>query len=196
MHRREVLRILAGTAALPLLPGELLALGRALRAAGPAARFQVLDQGQRETVATIADLIIPETDTPGARAAGVAEFVDVVLAGWYDEADRDRFLAGLADVDVRSRSRFGKPFVECAAAQQTDILTALDQEVTEEREAAREGLRREGRDTEPQRHFFHMMKQLTLVGYYTSEVGANRELHYQIIPGRYDGCAPLAAGGD
>lgn len=186
MDRRDALRIIAGTAAIPVLPHELRALGRALRGSRPVTAFQVLNPHQQATVATIADLIIPATDTPGASAAGVPRFIDGVLAAWLDAEDRDRFLAGLADVDERSRTRFGKPFVECGPAEQTSILVALDAGVTEQREAARTGMRRAGREP-----FFVAMKRLTVVGYFTSEIGARQALHYQTIPGRFDGCVPL-----
>jgi hypothetical protein len=192
MQRRDAIRFLAGTAALPLASQELLALGRRLRPARR--RLRVLDPHQTETVATIAELIIPATDTPGARAAGVHEFVDLMLAEWFNTEERDRFIRGLADVDARAQAACGKTFVECAPTEQTHLLTILDQEVTQERQAQSEGLKLKGRDAAPQRHFFYVMKRLTLVGYYTSEVGATREVHYQVIPGRLDGCGPYVPG--
>ena len=185
MHRRDALGFLAGTAALPLL-------GRRLRM--PAGTARVLDAHQTETVATIAELIIPATDTPGARAAGVPEFIDLMLGEWCEAEERDPFVRGLADLDTRTRAAYGKTFVECTPAQQTQVLTVLDQEVAQEREAQSVGLRRAGREAVPQRHFFHMIKRLTLVGYYTSEIGATREVHYKVSPGRMDGCAPYEPG--
>ena len=183
MDRRDALRILAGTAAIPVLPAQLRALSQVLRPAQAGPAFQVLDPHQQATVAAIADLIIPATDTPGATAAGVPRFIDQMLVGWVDADERDHFLAGLADVDQRSRAQSGKPFVECTAAEQTSVLTVLDYEVAAERDAERSGV--------PRGRFFRTMKRLTVVGYYTSEIGAEQELHYQIVPGRFDGCAPL-----
>ena len=190
MDRRDALRIIAGTAAIPVLPHELRALGRALRGPRSVTAFQVLSPHQQATVATIAELIIPATDTPGASAAGVPQFIEHMLGAWVEPAEKDAVLAGLADVDTRSRALFGKPFIECAAAQQTAILTTLDQEAAADRDAARDGMRR-GDGSAGGEPFFSTMKRLTLVGYYTSEVGAQRELHYQIVPGRFDGCVPL-----
>ena len=161
MTRREWVASALGAMAFPHLDWRLR-----VRPGDP---LRALDAQQSELVATIADLIIPTTDTPGARAAGVHQFIDLTLAEWLDAADRDRFLAGLADVDARAQSAYGAPFIQCSAPQQTALLRALDND------------------------FFQMMKRLTLVGYYTSEIGANQELHYQIIPGRYDPCYPLEA---
>jgi glucoside 3-dehydrogenase (cytochrome c) hitch-hiker subunit len=183
MDRRDLLQLLGGAAAAPLvaglIPERLHATGRAIHARSPRP-LQVLDPHQSETVATIAEIIIPETDTPGARAAKVNEFVDVLLAEWYDEKDKDRFLAGLADVDTRCKDAFGTDFLGASEAQRTAIVAGLDAEVTALREA----------NAKPGEHFFGRMKWLTLYGYYTSDVGMTQELHWQVIPGTYDGCAP------
>ena len=184
MNRRELLGVLGGTVAFPL-SDHLVALGRALHAqAARGAARTVLDPHQTETVATIAELIIPATDTPGARAARVQEFIDFALAEWFEPAERDRFLAGLADVDSRTRAQYGTDFLGCTPPQQVATLTALEEA----------GGRERGGNEHGKPDFFHMMKQLTLVGYYTSEIGATQELHYQTIPGRYDGCYPLERG--
>src|SRR5213592_3534678 len=157
MNRREALLLLAGT----------------LRALTPQ---------QNETVATIAELIIPKTDTPGAREAGVPAFIDVMLADWGDDDQRQMITAGLANVDERSRTAFGKDFVACTLAQQTEILEDLDYELARLRDTK----------SDTSKNFFQAMKWLTLTGYYTSEVGATSELHYRVVPGRYEPCYPLA----
>jgi hypothetical protein len=191
MNRREALLALGGAA---VLADPLFAAGRSLQARlGSGGALQVLDPHQNATVVTIAELIIPATDTPGATAAKVNEFVDLALAEWFDTDERTRFLAGLADVDARSRKLFAKDFTTCTPEQQTQILTALDAEVAELRDGEKQGYTVEA--TTSQR-FFRNMKRLTLVGYYTSQVGATEELHNPIIPGRYDGCVLLERGGN
>lgn len=184
MNRRDALWFLGGAAAAPLLPAltpaELRAAGRAAHARTPGRPLQVLDPHQSAMVAEIAEIIIPETDTPGARAAQVNEFTDVLLAEWYTPEERDRFLAGLADVDTRAKDAFGTDFLGATAAQRTAIVAGLDAEVAALRAA----------DAKPGEHFFNRMKWLAVFGYYTSEVGMTEELHWQAIPGTYDGCAP------
>lgn len=187
MDRRAVLRLLGGTAAVTALPADLSALGRALHQRlerGPSLR--VLDPHQDATIVAVSDLLIPATATPGAKAARVNEFIDLLLAEWYDPDDRDRFLAGIAELDARARRRFGKPFVDAAAADQTGLLTVLDDETARWHTAPEAG-----RGPEP---FYRQIKWLTLFGYYTSEIGAELEQHYQIIPGRYVPCAPADTG--
>src|SRR2546422_6596087 len=122
MNRREALLLLAGTAA---LPDQLFAIGRAVHKCVRAGTLRALDPHQNETVATIAELIIPKTDTPGAREAGVPAFIDVMLADWADDDHRRQFTAGLADVDARARGRFANDFVAFREAPQTHILTDL-----------------------------------------------------------------------
>jgi hypothetical protein len=178
MNRREVLLLLAGTAT---LPDQLLAIGRTVHKRVRAGTLRVLNAHQNETVATIAELIIPKTDTAGAREAGVPAFIDVMLADWADDDHRRQFTAGLADVDARARGLFAKDFVTCSEAQQTQILTDLDAELARLRDT----------NSDTSKNFFHDMKWLTLTGYYTSEVGATTEHHYRVVPGRYEPCYPI-----
>jgi len=150
--------------------------------------LRTLNPHQNATVTTIAEIIIPQTDTPGAKAARVNEFIDLILTEWYDEEEKSTFLTGLTEVDAHTRDLFGKDFVDCGEKPQIEILQALDDEVA----AARSGLRRGSRrKLPPERNFFFMIKQLTLIGYYTSQIGFEQELHGEIIPGRHAGCVPL-----
>ncbi len=141
---------------------------------------------------TIAEMIIPATDTPGATAAKVNEFVDLALGEWFDDGERKGFLDGLAEVDARSRKRFSKDFTGCTPEQQTEMLQLLDAEVAGLRDADKQGTHRE---PSPSQRFFGNMKRVTLLAYFTSEVGQTEELHNPIIPGRYDGCVLLEQRG-
>lgn len=178
MNRREALLLLAGTAA---LPESLKAMGRAVHQRVRAGMLRTFTPHQNETVATIAELIIPKTDTPGARDAGVPGFIDVMLAEWGDDEQRQMFTTGLANVDERSRTAFGKEFIGCTPPQQSEILQDLDYELAQLRDAKR--------DTS--KNFFGAMKWLTLTGYYTSEVGATSEQQFRVVPGRFEPCYPL-----
>jgi Gluconate 2-dehydrogenase subunit 3 len=192
MNRRHILKLLAATAVSTSIPAELLALGREAHSvleSGKASR--TLNPHQDAMVTTISELIIPATDTPGAKAARVNEFIDLVLTEWYEESERKRFLTGLADVDARSHALFGKNFVECAEKQQVSILTALDDELTSMREKVLPSMVSEEKVELLEKNFFYMVKRLTLFGYYTSEIGSDQELHYEVIPTEHAGCAPI-----
>jgi hypothetical protein len=150
--------------------------------------LRTLNPHQNATVTAISEIIIPQTDTPGAKAARVNEFIDLILTEWYDEEEKSIFLTGLTEVDARSQDLFGKDFVDCTEKPQAEILRALDDEVAEARAEVRRG---SSRKRAPERNFFFMIKQLTLIGYYTSQVGFEQELHGEIIPARHAGCVPL-----
>jgi hypothetical protein len=175
LNRREALRRIAvggaATAAAPFWVDNLLALAQthaAHRAASPAAPAsawtpKVLTPAQDETVVALAELIIPATNTPGATAARVHEYVDAVLAD-AKPADKDAFLNGLAWVDARSQQRYGAAFVKAQPAQQTELLTALS--------TAKDP----SPDDKPGVDFFRAIKSMTITGYYTSEVGMRDEI--------------------
>ena len=189
MHRRQALRLLASAATLPLLSREAFSLFQAVHDQLPdQAALKTFNPHQNDTVTTIAEIIIPQTNTPGAKAARVNEFIDLMVTEWYDEEEKTTFLAGLADVDARTRDLYGKDFIQCAEKQQVELLQALDDEVA----AARSELDvRRWRNRPPERNFFFMIKQLTLVGYYTSQVGFEQQLHGEMIPSRHASCVPL-----
>jgi len=160
-------------------------------------------------VAILGEHIIPETDTPGARAARVHEFIDAMLTGYSSGEERQQFLAGLVRLDERARREFGKPFRQATAAEQLRLVTALNQaayaeprkrrgaSAGEKKPVLQEGEAETGRSTGPgvqssseevtlkgdwepedvgKQSFFRRVKELVLIGYYTSEAGATREL--------------------
>jgi glucoside 3-dehydrogenase (cytochrome c) hitch-hiker subunit len=177
IDRREALRraalVLGGALSASTVAGVLAGCEARPGAAG-AWTPRALTAEQLELVATIAEHILPETDTPGARAVGVHRFIDVMLAESHTAPERQRFLAGLADVDARAQRACGRAFLQCAPTEQRTLLEQLD---------------REALAATPD--FFRTMKELTLVGYYTSEIGVTRELRHARVPGRFEGCVPL-----
>ena len=197
--RREALRklTLGGMAAatLPAWVETLTSLASAHgpepMAAAPAADWKprVFDAHQDETVATLSELIIPATDTPGAKAALVNRFVDEVLAD-AAEPERREFLRGLRWIDGRSNELFGTDFVKATPAQHTALLTIVS---SDKNKAFQDEI---GRD------FFKAIKSLTITGYYTSEIGMKQELgdDGQLFFLEFKGCthpehgAPAAAG--
>jgi hypothetical protein len=175
LGRREALRKLTlgglGVATLPAwveaLTGVAEAHGHEHLAApsAPAADWKpkLLDAHQDETVATLSELIIPTTDTPGGKAALVNRFVDEVLAD-AAEPHRREFLRGLRWIDGRSNELFGADFVKASPEQQNALLTILSSD------------KNKSLPDEIGCDFFKAIKSLTITGYYTSEVGMKQEL--------------------
>ncbi len=169
MNRREAIRSIAlsgaGATALPGWATNLLHLARrhgAGRQPGQTpATPATLTAPQHDLVVTLAELIIPRTDTAGATDAGVAAFVDNVLSD-APEAERDEFLAGLAWIDERSRASFGTEFVDAGDERQRALLSEVS--------SPSPSIDAVGTT------FFETMKQLTVTGYYTSEAGRREEL--------------------
>jgi hypothetical protein len=190
MQRRNALKLLAGAATFPLLSSDALALFRTIQSQiSEKTTFKTLTPPQLAIVETMSEVIIPATDTPGAKAARVSEFIDLILSDWSDDDDKKEFLGGLTEVDRRSQTLFGKNFVEAAPPQQAEIVRGFDAELVQLYEQLQSD--RHGKKPEVQRTFFFLMKHLTMVGYYTSEVGMQEERHYEIIPSAHDQCSPI-----
>src|SRR5437879_5135633 len=132
MQRREALRLLMAGGVLPALPRNLFAF---LQGAHPASGYamRTLNPHQNDTVVAMIDQIIPATDTPGAKAARVNEFIDVILTDWADDEERKNFLDGLAGVDKQSDELFGKNFVDSSPAQQVTLLRAMHASIAAQR---------------------------------------------------------------
>ena len=186
--RRDAIRRLAvggaATAALPLWVENLLAIAglHAHQQAKPAAAGgtwtpKVFDAQQNETVITLSELIIPETDTPGAKAAGVNQYIDGVLAD-ASAADRETFLQGLTWLDLQSRERYRNRFAEAAPEHQVAFLTELS--------ATAEPVPDQRRGVE----FFGAIRAMTIAGYYTSEPGLLQEIGDppQLFFAEFPGC--------
>ncbi len=196
MNRREALRLLAGGAALQLAPAKMVALLREARGVlGAYPAVQTLNSHQGETLKVMAEMILPRTETPGATDVGATEFIDLMLTEWYEESDRKRFLSGLADVDARTQHLFHADFIHCNADRQAETLNALGEEMLKVNRAFRDLLPLEESVLASTGNFYLMLRWLTLTAYFTSEDGATQALHFEIIPGRYDGCAPAQEAG-
>lgn len=137
---------------------------------------------QRETIEALSELIIPTTDTPGAITAEVPEFIELIVAEWYDTDDRERFMRGLTEVDERTQALAGLVFAQSGADAQAEILSGLEAE----------GRARIASEEDAPTPFFQQFRGLVLSGYYSSEIGLREELLYQPIPGRFDGCVDVS----
>ena len=142
----------------------------------------------REEVALldeIGDTIIPATSTPGAKAVGIGAFMVMMVNDCYEAPDQVSFKEGLVDLQRRAKAGFGAEFTALSAPQRTSLLNQLDRE-------QREYMRQKPADGP--HHYFTLLKQLTLVGYFTSEIGATQALQYVEVPGSYNGNAPYHKG--
>ncbi len=184
MNRREAVKAIGVLLGSAVTPSVARAIHAGYRTPAPGLPYRALTPRQGELVAALTEHIIPATDTPGARAARVDAFIDGLLADVFRAEEREHFLAGLADVDARAQAAHGMTFMKATPAQQTALMTAMQSEASAARQQGRPASRSQPRP------FFPWLKELTLVGYYTSEIGASQELRYVHIAGRYDGDVP------
>jgi hypothetical protein len=141
-----------------------------------------------ETIAfldEIAETILPTTNTPGAKAAQVGAFMNTMVTDCYEEKDQKIFLSGIGEIDKACEKAHGHGFMKATPEHRKEILTVIDKEAIEYGKSKKEG--------DPN-HYFGLMKQLTLLGYFTSEIGATQALRYVAVPGKYEGCIPYNKG--
>ena len=181
MQRREALSALGATAITPWLSpfsGRSLAeLHQLTTSQGAAGR--VLSAAQLAFITALADTIIPKTETPGAVEVGAPAFVDLLLAEWYSETDRQHLLTGIDALDRNAAAAGGRPFAELETAGREAFLAALEQETSGQPAI-----------TTPQ-GTYNRLKSAILTGYLTSRPVAELLRTMPIIPGRFDGCIPV-----
>jgi hypothetical protein len=183
MHRRQAIQnaalLLGGT----LIGGKLFLAGGCKPATATVAKLFTPDM--KALLGEIAETILPATATPGAKEAGVGEFIPVMVRDCYDENQQKVFLDGIASLDRISKETYGNIFLKINPEQRTALLTLLDKEQQEFQKTKE-------KDAPP--HYFRLMKELALLGFFTSEVGATQALRYIQVPGRYEGCVDYKKG--
>lgn len=181
MDRRDALALATALLGGTLVGAELFLSGCSRSSeSGSHALFSAADVALMDE---IGETILPDSDrSPGAKAAQIGRFMQLMVTDCYAEAEQKLFIAGLAAIERRAKAEHHQSFVTLSPADRTTVLTFFDQEA-----------RHQQADT-AQPHFFALMKELTIWGYFTSEPGATQALRYNPIPGRYDGCVDYSKG--
>jgi hypothetical protein len=133
----------------------------------------------------LGETIIPATDIPGAKAVQIGAFIAMMIDDCYERLEQTAFKEALHSMATSYRRRFGVDFVASRAADRTAFLNELDQQQ-----------KSAGVTTTPTAsvRLFRLLKELTILGYFTSEIGCTQALRFTEVPGRYDGCAPYKKG--
>ena len=184
INRRNLLKGIGIAAGVVISPSCQRALESGVNLTAPPMNGS-LSEGQLQVISTLAELIIPETDTPGAIAAGVPEFIHQIVVDWYTPAERQIFLDGLGELDASAEAHWSAPFLELEGAQQARVLSELEPP-SEGDLSAMASIPAGAAGEVP---FYVKLKELTVIGYYTSQAAATTELDYQPVPGHYDGDA-------
>ncbi|KJF72566.1 gluconate 2-dehydrogenase subunit 3 family protein [Agrobacterium arsenijevicii] len=179
MNRRELLKLIAVATGLPLIGTDVVTAAE--NAAKPAGNGHVFSPEDIRFLDEVAETIIPRTSTPGAKDAAVGAFMAVYAADCYTDEQRKLFLSAIPDIEKRSQAEHKKSFLDLTAEQRQTLLSALDKQAKAEQ-------------TPTKPHAFTLVKQLTLLGFFTSKIGATEVLVYDEIPGGFEDRVPYKKG--
>ena len=213
MNRREAIQraalLVGGTISVPTI---LSVLESCARKAGADWKPAALSAEELALVSTVADILLPRTDTPGALDVGVPAFIDTMLKEAYAPEERSHYLEGLREFDAAARRFAGKRFVELGQQAQRSLVQQFQEAAIadaraaqdREREAVVRGLkspellaqRTELPTATGKRPFILTTRELTLLGFFTSRPGATGVLQYAAIPGAYHGCLSVSQAGN
>jgi hypothetical protein len=219
MDRREAIRhVTALLGGVTLVGGDALltACARYSSAAPDGAVGTLFSAADIAFLDEVAETILPGTGTPGAKAVQTGAFMAKMVTDSYDAKDQQIFHNGMRAIDDASRSTHNVSFMSASPPQRLALLEAIDREQKAYSDARREGMRARSLaylsdqrqeaapgaaagaatavTTDPPAHYFRMMKELTLLGYFTSEIGCTQAQRFVETPGRFDPCVPYQPG--
>ena len=187
MDRRELIQkaamLLGGAVSSSAMAGVLAGCVSSPSAAGDKQTF--FTPGEMKTATVMADQILPRTDTPGAIDVGVPAFMDRMMAGYYQDRQRRILRAGLERADKDAMAAHGQVFSALSSDQQVALMRVYDREAYDQN-------RRNANTPNADPHFFRIVKELTIVGFCTSEAGATKFLTYAPTPGPYRADIPYS----
>jgi Gluconate 2-dehydrogenase subunit 3 len=206
MDRRELLKMIAVVTGGVVIGGEVFLSGCKTGAKADVgftpANISLLDE--------VGETIIPATATPGAKAAQVGEFMKVMVTDCYTANQQTTFTKGIGDLEDACKKSMSKSFMDCTPQQRHDFLVGLEKEAKDfnSKRDEEDKPRREATDKantnlplKDQKefegapsHYYTMMKQLTLLGFFTSKTGMTETLRHIPVPGRFDGAFPYKKG--
>jgi hypothetical protein len=200
MDRRELLKMIALATGSAVIGGELFLTG-----CTPGAKTDVgFTRANISLLNEIGETILPATSSPGAKAAQVGEFMKVYVTDCYTQANQDAFTKGIGELEEACKKMHGKGFMDCTPEQRKELLISLEKEAKEYNNGQdekdrpeREKLRGQDRAHDfiaSPKHYYTMMKQLTLLGFFTSKTGTTEALRYVPVPHKYDGALPYKKG--
>ena len=205
MNRRELLKMVAAATGGAVIGGEFFLAGCKNPEAGTTKEFTTNDIAFFDEVA---ETIFPKTSTPRAKEAKVGQFMTVMVNDCYTEENQKAFRDGQEAINAACKKMHGHDFMKASPEERKKLLVSLDPEIKDHQAKRREFLKEQDdlekkaqangdtnfkRKTMPD-HYFTMMKQLTILGYFTSKEGRTGATNYQPLPGKYQGDIPYKKG--
>lgn len=178
IDRREALRktviILGGAVSAPTMMGILNGCSVTN---DPDWVPQYFDNDQAVLITEISDIIIPATDTPGARDVGVPKFIESMVKDVFNQEDQSKFMEGLNAFNAQAMEEYNKSFIKLKPGEKKEFVKVRHEEALKNR---------------MEDQFIMTVKEMTISGFCTSEAGATQVLKYDKVPGEYEGCIPFA----
>ena len=189
MERRDLLKQIALLTGGIMVGGELFLSG-----CKSAAKIEAgFTSGSIALLDEVGETIIPATNTPGAKAAKIGEFMKTFVTDCYTPEEQTAFTKGIVQLEEACNKMFGKSFMDCDAKQRKDLLVSLEKEAKPFNEKVNK--ENEGRkDNKAPLHYYALMKQITLLGFFTSKTGATETLRHIQVPGKFDGAFAYKKG--
>jgi len=182
MNRRDTLKglglLVGGNLLAPAVLADFLQTAAAIKEGKGAWQPRLLSARQAALLPELVEVIIPATDTPGAQAALAHVFIDLYVKDCYPKAQQEVFLKGLDNLDAVSRKQAGRDFLKLSPAERLGLLKQLEKESWERGEPVEQS-------------FIRMLKNLTLMGFFSSQPGATKAAEYVRSPGPFEGCTDL-----
>jgi hypothetical protein len=182
MNRREAVWRIAVLMGGAMVGSELLMSGQTIPDKAPTPAFTDAD---RALLDEIGETIVPATDIPGAKAVNIGAFMTMMVNDCYNDRQHAVFAEGLGKIDDACKAKYGTSFMASTPAQRTELANALDSQQKAHNETRAKG--------DPA-HYFRMMKELAILGYFTSEIGCTQAVKYVEVPGAYHGDVPYKKG--
>ena len=206
MNRRELLRLVTLATGSVLIGSELLLSG--CNSTNSDVAFTPFTADEMAFLDEVGETILPATSSPGAKAAEVGKFINIMIRDCYEADDQQTFRKGLSELDEACKKATGKKFLEATPQEREQFLIALDKEAKDHSKKkslfdgeqnklytqAQEKGDLQFKKERMQPHYFTMMKQLVMIGFFTSKIGATEALRHIAVPGRYDGAMEYKKG--
>jgi hypothetical protein len=182
MNRREAVWRIAVLMGGAMVGSEVLLSGQSIPGKATTAAFTDDD---RALLDEVGETIVPATDIPGAKAVNIGAFMTMMVTDCYNDRQHAVFVAGLGKINDACKAKYGSSFMDSTPAQRTELANALDTE-------QKSYMKSKAKDDPA--HYFRMMKELAILGYFSSEIGCKQAVKYLEVPGAYHGDVPYKKG--
>lgn len=184
MDRRTIIKQISILTGAAFVGGEIF-IQSGCKSENSEKALSILSAEQITLLDEMGETIIPQTDTPGAKAIGIGAFIHKMVQDCYNAEQQKTFLSGIETMQTEFQKRYSIPFLKGNNSQKETFLNELNTSMVQ--------YNKDKKKEDPD-HYFTMIKQLTILGYFTSETGATKTLRYEAVPRRYDGSYPYKKG--